>query len=294
MFMNVNGNLMAYTDEGSGFPLLFLHGFPLNRGSWSPQVDAFKSKLRVIAPDLRGFGESHATGGLVSMACFAEDVWDLVQQLGIGPLILAGHAMGGFVALTFARMHPKWVRGLMLVGTKAGLDSSEMMNDHRQTAETIQRSGTTLVMEELAPRMLSPVNANGPLATSVRALMASASPEGMRGALLGMAERPDARPWLGKIRVPALVIAGSDDRVIPPTESAALADSIPDSQLRVIPNAGHLVELEQPETFNKVLSDWLAWGCEGPVHKEGRLTQPIHLLSEVSKPFRQGCESALV
>lgn len=269
MFMNVNGIQMAYTDEGSGFPLIFLHGFPLNRGSWSNQVDAFKSKFRVIAPDLRGFGESHATPGPVSMARFAEDVWGLVQQLGVGPLILAGHAMGGYIALTFARMYPKWVRGLMLVGTHAGQDSIEVANAHRRTAETIRRFGTGLMVEDLAPRMLSPSNANGLLAASVRSLMASASPEGMSGALLGMAERPDARSWLGKIRVPTLVIAGSEDRVVPPMESAVLVESISDSQLRVIPDAGHLVELEQPEAFNEAMRDWLAWGCEGKTNGPG-------------------------
>ncbi len=282
MLANVNGIQIAYTDEHEGLPLLFIHGFPLSRGVWSHQVEAFKSRHRVIAPDLRGFGESHASAGPVSMGQFAEDIAVLVQQLGAGPVILAGHSMGGYIALAFAKHHPGLVRGLVLVGTKAGADSAEGAQARRATAEAVRLKGTSVVVEAMAPKMLSASNTDAPMAAAVRGFMASASPQGVVSALLGMAERPDARGWLGDIRVPTLVITGADDTVIPPSESEALARAIPEARLSVIPHAGHLVAWEQPEAFNEAMRDWLAWGCEGRRHSP----LPASALSHESSSLR--------
>jgi len=96
------------------------------------------------------------------------------------------------------------------------------------------------------------------MAAQVRDFMEPSKPEGVIGALLGMAERPDSTPRLGQIRVPTLVITGADDTVIPPAESDLLAKNIPGSTLKVIPNAGHLVAFERAKEFNAALEEWLA------------------------------------
>jgi len=274
MLAKVNGIQIAYTDEREGLPLLFIHGFPLSRGVWSHQVEAFKSRHRVIAPDLRGFGESHWSTGPVPMSQFAEDISILIQQLGTGPVILTGHSMGGYIALAFAKAYPKLLRGLVLVGTKAGADSVEAAKARRATAEAVRLKGVSVVVDAMAPKMLSASNKDEHMAASVRDFMASASPEGIMSALLGMAERPDMSDHLGDIRVPTLVIVGADDTVIPPIASEALAKAIPGAQLKVIPHAGHLVAWEQPEAFNAAMSDWLAWGCEGQKHGECKVIPP--------------------
>jgi pimeloyl-ACP methyl ester carboxylesterase len=109
----------------------------------------------------------------------------------------------------------------------------------------------------MAPKMLAASNQDARMAAAVRALMEPSKPEGVIGALMGMAERPDSTPKLGLIKVPTLVITGADDTVIPPAESDLLARNIPGAQLRVIPNAGHLVAFERPEEFNAALEEWL-------------------------------------
>ena len=287
MLTKVNGIQIAYTDEREGLPLLFIHGFPLSRGVWSNQMEAFKSRHRVIAPDLRGFGERHASAGPVSMSQFADDISVLMKQLDVGPVILAGHSMGGYVALAFAKNHSELLRGLVLVGTKAGKDSVEGANARRATAEAVRLKGISVVVDAMAPKMLSASNTDELMASSVRAFMASASPEGVMSALLGMAERPDAGDWLGKIRVPTLVITGSDDTVIPPIESEALAKAIPEAQLRVIPHAGHLVAFEQPEAFNEAMRDWLAWGCEGQKYGKRQVHPPVVASSPADQKSHQ-------
>jgi pimeloyl-ACP methyl ester carboxylesterase len=197
MRATVNGIQIAYTDEGQGLPILFLHDFPLSRGAWSKQVDEFKTRFRVIAPDLRGFGESESSAGPVPIHRFVEDLHALMEHLVTGPVILAGHAMGGLVALAFASAFPRFIRGLVLVGMTAGLES------------------------------------------------------------------PELEKQVANLRVPILVIAGSEDALVPPSESEALARLIPGAQLNLIPRAGHLVAFEQAAAFNEVMRNWLAWGSNG-------------------------------
>ena len=261
----VNGRQMTYTDEGEGLPLLFVHGFPLNRNTWARQVERFKGNYRVIAPDLRGLGGSEASIGPVSMDEYAEDIYALLQYLATGPVILIGHSMGGYVAMAFARAYPKALRGLVLVSTKAGGDSPEAAATRRMMVDKVRVEGPSLVARAMAPRMLSVSNLDPAMAASVDGFMAYANPEGIIGALLGMAERPDAGPGLGKIRVPTLVVTGADDTLIPPGESEALAGLIPGAKLKTIPHAGHLVAFESADTFNEVMSNWLAWGGDAPL-----------------------------
>jgi 3-oxoadipate enol-lactonase len=257
MQMTVNDVTIGYTDEGRGVPLLFVHGFPLSRGAWQKQIDAFRSSYRVIAPDLRGFGESQAGMGPVTMAQYADDLHALLQQLTTGPVVLIGHSMSGYVSFAFLRQYPTMVRGLVLVGTKAGKDTPEAAASRRATADKVQAKGVEVVIEAMAPKMLAADNHDQAMAEQVRGFMSPSKPAGVIGALLGMAERPDATAELARISVPTLVITGADDVLIPPTESEKLAQAIPGSQLNIIPHAGHLVAFEQADKFNHVFEEWL-------------------------------------
>jgi pimeloyl-ACP methyl ester carboxylesterase len=257
MRMKVNGIQMAYTDEGVGRTLLLVHGFPLNRFAWSRQVEAFSQDYRVIAPDLRGLGESEGGADPVAMSRYAEDLHALALQLEAGPVILAGHSMGGYVALAFAKAFPLALQGLVLVGTKAGADAPENAAARRATAAKVLAEGSAVVVEAMAGKMLSAGNSDQAMAADVRGFMALSRPEGLVAALLGMAERPDAGAWLGEIHTPTLVIAGAEDTIVDPAEAKALAKAIAGAHLRIIPAAGHLVAFERAEAFNATLRAWL-------------------------------------
>ena len=257
MQATVNGIRLAFTDEGDGTPFVFVHGFPLSRACWQPQVDEFRSSHRCIRPDLRGFGESEATAGPVTMDQYADDVADLIEALGAGTVVLAGHSMGGYVALAFARRHPEMLRGLVLVATRAGQDTPEVAAVRRTTAAAVRANGIQGVVDAMTPKMLAPDNSSKTLLATVRGFMASASRDGAAGALLGMADRPDATPQLAQIAVPTFVVTGDEDAIIDPAESQAIEQAIPGATLQVIPDAGHFVALEQPEVFNRELREWL-------------------------------------
>lgn len=257
MQANVNGMNLTYADDGKGPALVFVHGFPLNRAVWQKQIEYFRVTHRIIAPDLRGFGESEAGSGAVSMAQFAEDVHALLEQLGTGRVVLVGHSMGGYVALSFARQFSPMLRGLVLVATRSAGDSPEAAAGRRETAGKVKAEGTKVIFDAMAPKMIAPGNPDPKLAEQVRGFMDSSKPAGVIGALLGMAERSDATPILGNIKVPTLVVTGTEDVLIPPVESEKLAKGIPGAVLKLIPGAGHLVAFEQPIAFNSVLNDWL-------------------------------------
>ena len=155
MRMTVNDVTIGYTDEGRGVPLLFVHGFPLSRGAWQKQADALRSSYRVIASDLRGFGESEAGTGTTTMTQYADDLHALLQQRATGPVVLIGHSMGGYVTLAFARQYPEMVRGLVLVSTRAGADTAEAAAARRATSEKVQTEGVQVVIKAMSPKMLA-------------------------------------------------------------------------------------------------------------------------------------------
>jgi pimeloyl-ACP methyl ester carboxylesterase len=250
-------NDSTWADEGKGLPLVFVHGFPLNREAWQPQIDDLSASLRTIAPNLPGFGGRKAFSGSLTMDMLADDVAALATKLGARPVVLVGHSMGGYVALAFARRHPELLRGLVLVATRSGPDTAEAAAGRRAAAEKVRAAGIEAVIDGMVPKMLAPVNRSSESQAAIRAFMMSSSREGVIGALLGMADRPDSTPGLRQISVPTLVVTGADDELIAPAESTALAGAIPGARLRVLPDAGHMVAWEQPAVFSHELRDWL-------------------------------------
>lgn len=122
---NINGIEIAYTDEGSGTPLVFIHGYPLNRTMWDSQVKGLSSKARVIAIDLRGHGQSQAPIWITTVDTYADDLRGLLDHLSIDKAVICGFSMGGYVAFAFMRNYGDRARGLILADTRPQADSPE-------------------------------------------------------------------------------------------------------------------------------------------------------------------------
>lgn len=255
-------------DSGGGDAILFLHGFPLHKGMWEPQLKRFERSCRVVAPDIRGFGGSkgiaatadeHGLPLPTAMAQYADDVADILEQLGIEKAVVAAFSMGGYIAFEFVRRYPDKVLGLVLADTKAGTDSEEVKAGRRKTAEAAMKQGPHAVAGPMLMKLLSPVTAETKpeLVKSVERMMLSASPEGIASAALGMAERGDSTGMLPTIAVPTLVIVGEDDSITPPDTAKAMAEAIPGAEWRTVAGGGHLANFEQPEAVNRILQEWL-------------------------------------
>jgi len=254
----IDGVPLAYTDTGHGTPVVLLHGFPLDRTLWDEQVAALGSRFRLIVPDLRGFGASKAPPDPVSMDRFADDTASLLDHLRVRQAVIAGLSMGGYVAFAFARRHAPRALGYVFCDTKAAPDSPEARAGRADLAELALRHGMAPIADRMIPRLLAPSSLARPdLVDRVRRIILAAPVDGVRGALLGMANRPDSTPTLQTLRAPTLFIVGAQDTLSPPAEAGAMCDRVPGARRVVIPDAGHLSPLENPPAVNAALADFL-------------------------------------
>lgn len=252
--------LLAYDDTAHRVPVLWIHGYPLSGALWGIQTADLADIARQITPDLRGHGRSAATPPPYAMAQLADDCIGVLDHLEIpGPVVVGGLSMGGYVAFEICRRHPGRVAGLILAATRAGADSDEARSARDQAAETARSEGVATVVDGMLPKLFAPENlvAQAELVDAVRAMMLETSVDGMVGALAAMRDRPDSTADLPGFDVPALVLHGAEDQLIPVAEAEAMAGALPDAELSVIPDAGHLPNLERPEEFNEAVREFL-------------------------------------
>ena len=260
MRINLQETNLFVEDLGNGVPLLLIHGFPLNREMWRPQIETLSATARVIALDLRGHGQSPPTEGPYSMDLLADDCADVLEALKVDqPVVVCGLSMGGYVSFAFFRRHSEKVAGLILAATRSGADSEEAKNNREKSAQAIEKNGTQPVIDRMLPIIMAPRTylERPELVTRVRDIMSHTSARGMISALLGMKTRSDSTPTLGQINVPTLIIHGAEDQIIPLSDSETMQRKIPDSQLDIIPDAGHLPNLEQAQQFNQHVQNFL-------------------------------------
>lgn len=258
-----NGITLAYEDEGpeqaSTDPLLLIHGHPFDRTMWAPQLAAFRDGRRVIAPDLRGLGESSAPPGTPPWDFYARDLSALLDHLGIQTTVIAGLSMGGQIALEFYRLFPDRVRGLVIADSFATLDAPERKRGRYDLADRLIREGMDGYATEILPKMITPhtIETQPAVAEHVLAMMRHAPAEGAAAALRSRAERPDYTGLLPAVAVPALLVTGRDDAYGGVDDIAFMRQRIPDATSVVIEDAGHLPNLEHPADFNEALATYL-------------------------------------
>jgi len=250
---------MAYTDVGSGRPVVLIHGYPFNRSLWNEQIAALSSSYRVIAPDLRGFGESDSSAGVATMNRMAQDVALLLDHLSIARATLGALSMGGYVTLAFYKQFAPRVRALILADTRATPDTEEAKQTRAQQAEKALAEGMAGIADTMLPKLLTPetVSKRPEIVKRVRDMMLKTKPEGAAAALRGMAEREDLTSLLAKITVPTLILVGAEDAITPVADSEKVNELIANSRLVVLENAGHVSNLERTEQFNEALLEFL-------------------------------------
>jgi 3-oxoadipate enol-lactonase len=259
--VDVNGVQIAYHDtSGSGVPVVFVHGFPFSSQMWDPQVDVLDDRNRAIAPDLRGFGNSDAPDdrSAYSMSSFAADVKGAIDDAGIDSVILCGLSMGGYICFEFWRQYSHLVAGLILADTRAEADPPEATEKRTNQQLQVTERGIDGLADGLTSALLAQTTTDtkSDVVKRVRALMDQPA-AGYIGALEAMKNRPDSTSDLTGITVPCLVIVGENDGLTPPEMSRKIHEHIGGSELVVIPEAGHVSNLEDPQAFNGALVDWL-------------------------------------
>ncbi len=254
----INGVHLHYLDRGSGPLLLLIHGMGATHADWQKQVDFFARVFRVIAPDLRGHGDSQGMGPY-NVDRFAIDLSLLLDELKVGSFFVMGHSMGGAVAMQLALFKPERVKKLVLADTLP----SFVPNTFRKRLLVWQRS---LIMRWLGPEVLA--------VRMARQLFSHPDQEALRQLVIQQHNRTSRTNYLALLKslsgwsvadrlnwltMPTFVVAGEHD-YFSPTEAQAFADSLPDGRCRIFEGASHHLPLEKPEDFNRVTMAFLMPG----------------------------------
>lgn len=247
---------LAYDDVGAGPVVVLIHGHPFNRSMWAPQLGPLSEHFRVIAPDLRGYGDSPVTAGTVTMAQLAADVAHLLDAEGAGAAALVGLSMGGLVVMELAAAQPQRWWALGLVATTAQPVTAAEKEDRLEKARTAEEQGMRPLAEEMAARLFGP-DPGGALTGQIMAMMLATNPTGAAAALRGRAERPDYRPLLASLDTASFVCVGDHDAFSTAAVTQELTGCLRQPHLVVLENAGHLPNLEQAGEFNQHLLGFL-------------------------------------
>jgi 3-oxoadipate enol-lactonase len=247
---------VRYFECGSGRALVLLHAFPLSAEQWLPQLSRVPSGWRVVAPDLRGFGNRMASEEeAATMDTYAEDAFELLAHLGIDRAVVCGLSMGGYVAFAMMRRAPERVAGLILADTRATSDTAEGRTGRDRMLELLAREGPPGVANAMLPKLLGDTTKREQpdLEDAVRRLIESNSAPGIAAGIRALKDRPDSTAALASIACPTTIVCGAEDTLTPPSDSEAMHRAISQSRLVILPAAGHLSNLENPEGFNEAL-----------------------------------------
>lgn len=255
MEVGVRRHRMHVLEQGSGVPILWIHGFPLSSEAFRPQLGMLG--VRHIVPDLPGFGlsEEPSPETRLTIDNYASILVELLDDLSIPRVVAAGLSMGGYIALSMIRRHHDRIGGLILIDTRAEPDSTEARQSRLETIEQVEREGTGPLIASMLPRLITGLDEN--VLQHAENIMRTASRRGIIEASRAMADRPDATPELSSISVPTLVIVGERDEITPEANARKMADEIPGAELIVIPGAAHLSNLDNPAEFNAAVRHFL-------------------------------------
>ena len=262
-----DGRRVSYRDGGSGLPVVMLHAFPLNNQMFRAQFDALPHGVRLIAPDLRGFGLSDrvAAGsphgpGAQSTDDHAADVIALLDELGLETAVIGGVSMGGYVTFAVLRQAPSRVRGLVLCDTRAEADSDEARANRRQMQAKLAEQGPRAIAHDMVPKLLgqTSLREQPSLADDVRGMIEATPREAIHDAIECLMWRADATRLLPDIAVPTLILVGREDVLTPVPLHEKMHAAIPQSTLEIIEGAGHLATLERPDTVRPLVERFVA------------------------------------
>lgn len=260
--MFVNKHTISYFDQGpeKAPVIVFIHGFPFSKSMWRKQAEALKESARVIAYDVRGHGDSDSGTENLSIDLFVQDLISLLDKLNTDKVILCGLSMGGYIALKAIEDHPERFRALILCDSNCVADTPEAKDKRMKAIETIRVKGVKKYVDESIENLLAAENftTKPGLVTEIRTMMVNTAWQTLVNTLQALSTRKETCSKLQEIRIPVLIIVGHEDIVTPPEAAKFIHEQVKGSVLNILPDAGHLSNLENPEQFNNILKKFIA------------------------------------
>lgn len=253
-YTSANGIEIFYESHGDGPPVVFAHGRGGCHLSWWQQVPALRDRFRCVTFDHRGFGYSRDIDDGPGRHAFADDLAALLDHLSIERSYLVGQSMGGWTCLSFAVAYPNRTAGLVLADTSAGINDQSIFSAYRARGEPPVNVFDRALSAAFKER--DPVKAF--LYAEISALSQPPNESLMELLLSEDGPTPEV---LADFKVPALLIVGEDDIVVPPEIARICAGFIPGARLEIVPDTGHSVYFERPDVFNGLVEAFIA-SCE--------------------------------
>jgi 3-oxoadipate enol-lactonase len=260
-YISMNGVTICYDDLGTGMiPVLFIHGFPFDKSSWQPQMEFLKNTHRVIAYDIRGFGKSTAGNEIASINLFADDLIKLMDALLINKAFVCGLSMGGYILLNAVYRYPERFEGIILCDTQCLADSPATKEKRYKSITQIKEGGLKNYAETFVINVFcrETLVSKKELVEKIKDVIVSTSPLTITQSLRALADRREMCTSLNEISIPALILCGKEDAANMLAQAEYLNQHIANSTLHIIERAGHLSNLEQPDEFNQLLSDFIS------------------------------------
>jgi len=264
--LKVNNVTLHYTDEGPGLPakpetIVFSHGLLLNGSIFADQIKHLKSRYRCITYDHRGQGASELATDGFDIDNLTRDAAELIKAMDVGPCHFIGLSMGGFVGLRLAIKHPQLVKSLTLIDTSAEPDGAFKNFRYKLVNFIAKNFGLKIVVGQVMPFMFGKTFIKDPARKDElekwRRVSLSNDPLTITRAVTGVINRTDIRDQLKRITCPTLILVGEEDITTPPEKSVTMHREIKGSKYQVIPRAGHIATVENPDAVNVAIDGFL-------------------------------------
>ena len=255
MLVEVEGRTMSIETQGSGPPVVLLHGLGSTANVWEAQVRALSDRFTLVRYDLQGMGRSPAAGAL-SIEGWVRDLERVLELRGIGKARFVGHSLGTLILQHFAVAHPEQVEKLVLVGVNRAPPEARRQAIRERVAK-VRAEGIDAIVETVVKGGVSPhtLTEKPEVVAFVRELLTRQPPEGYARSCEAMAAAQAADS--SRIVAPTLLVAGRDDNVSPLANSEGLAADLPDARVVVLEQCGHWHPIEQPAALTRALRDFL-------------------------------------
>ncbi len=257
----VGENHTSYLESGDvdELPLIFIHGFPFNNKMWEDQLIKFGVEYRCIAYDVRGHGSSEAGEVNFSIGLFAEDLIAIMDALKIEKAVIVGLSMGGYVAMKAIEKYSLRFAGLVLCDTQCVADTEEGKEKRKKTIGFIERNGLEVYADESLKNLFAPASfeTKQQAVSFIHSTILNTPARTICRTLQALAERNETCTSLPQIDFPVLIVVGAEDKITSPEAARKMNGLIGGSELVIIPEAGHLSNLENPIQFNFHLKEFL-------------------------------------
>jgi len=255
----INGLSFFEFGEPENSAIIFLHGFPYSHKMWLKQIDKLKDKYYCITYDIRGLGESEVGDGQYTMESFVDDLMFVIDELKLNKPVLCGLSMGGYIVFRAIEREEEKFSAVIFCDTKSNADSNEAKITRANNIKRINKEGLYNFVVEFITNFFYPESIKI-LGNEFIQLIEEAknfNPVGVKGSLLAMMGRTDTTDYLSKIKIPTLLLCGKYDKLTPPNAMQEVAEKINKSEFYIVPNAGHITPIENPEFITEKISNFV-------------------------------------